>query len=188
MKLVDLDLYTDKQKLLFFILLLIIFFICAYLLFGVKTSSIDYKNMQPSDFINSCELQNDRKTYWILDDIVATFIGSSVIEKTTDNNNISYVDYYQALDEDYQKYLGKSNYLQGKLFPVKRFFDKFRIKNIEGGIDSTIKANGNIDRYYKSYDSDRYICILNTVTGETYGYIGIELNTNKNTYKIFYLK
>ena len=70
MKLVDLDLYTDKQKLLFFILLLIIFFICAYLLFGVKTSSIDYKNMQPSDFINSCELQNDRKTYWILDDIL----------------------------------------------------------------------------------------------------------------------
>ena len=179
MKLVDLDLYTDKQKLLFFILLLIIFFIC-----GVKTSSIDYKNMQPSDFINSCELQNDRKTYWILDDIVATFIGSSVIEKTTDNNNISYVDYYQALDEDYQKYLGKSNYLK----VAQEFFDKFRIKNIEGGIDSTIKANGNIDRYYKSYDSDRYICILNTVTGETYGYIGIELNTNKNTYKIFYLK
>ena len=107
-----------------------------------------------------------------------------MIEKTTDNNNISYVDYYQALDEDYQKYLGKSNYLK----VAQEFFDKFRIKNIEGGIDSTIKANGNIDRYYKSYDSDRYICILNTVTGETYGYIGIELNTNKNTYKIFYLK
>ncbi len=182
MKLIDLDLYTDKQKLLFFVSLLVILVGTIYFLFNLQSSKIEYSKIKPSDFILNYEIQNDRETYWILEDIVSGFIGSSLVEKTS-GNEISYIDYYNALDSGYQKYLGKSKYK--KL--ANSFFDKFRVNLSDGTFDGTVKTTGLIESFYKNPNDDKYICKLNTVTGETYGYIGIDLNTAKKTYTIFYI-
>ena len=182
MKLIDLNSYNDRQKLVFFVVALLVLILITYIAFRVA-KSVDYSKVQPSDYILKYEIQTDRKTYWILEDIISNYIYSSRYNET-DENNVSYVDYYEAFDSEYQKYLGKSKYL--KL--AESFFEKFRVEQSLEGSESSIKTTNLIESYYKDpSDSSRYICRLNTAKGDEFAYIGISLNTSKKTYTIFYL-
>ena len=182
MKLVDLNSYDDKQKLLFFVVALVVLILITYIVLNVA-KSVDYSKIQPSDYILKYEIQSDRKTYWILEGIISDYIYSSRYDETTETN-LSYKDYYEALDSEYQNYLGKSKYL--KL--ANSLFDKFRIEQKFDGAESGLKTTDLIESYYKDpSNSSRYLCRLNTAKSDEFAYIGITLNTSKNTYTIFYL-
>ena len=182
MKLIDLNSYNDRQKLVFFVVALLVLILITYIAFSVA-KSVDYSKVQPSDYILKYEIQTDRKTYWILEDIISNYIYSSRYNET-DENNVSYVEYYEAFDSEYQKYLGKSKYL--KL--AESFFEKFRVEQSLEGSESSIKITNLIESYYKDpSNSSRYICRLNTAKSDEFAYIGISLNTSKKTYTIFYL-
>ena len=182
MKLVDLSNFDDKQKLVFFIVVLLILILITYIAFSVAKST-DYSKIQPSDYILKYEIQTDRKTYWILETIVSNYIYSSRYDETT-KNDVSYVDYYDDLDSEYKKYLGKSKYLK----VANSFFDKFKFSSTLDGTESSIKTNNLIESYYVDpSNSNKYICKLNTASEDDFAYIGIILNTSKKTYSIFYL-
>ena len=84
--------------------------IVFYLLKNItKTSEgIDYKKTDITDLLIFSSTVKDRDIYWNLDGIVTEFISSYKSGTNKDIKETKY--YYNALDPDYKKYLGKKKY------------------------------------------------------------------------------
>lgn len=190
-KIINIDKLSTVQKIYLSIIILIIFIVGTKLFEYIRDNkdSIDYKSANIDTFLSSAEENYDRQVYWNLNDIIKKFVLSyQTIEKLDDSLLVEYNykgysldEYYKALDANYQKYLGKSGYI--KL--AKQMLSKFAAKN-ENGI--VIHADKIIEKMYKLYDEDMYICKLNTVEDSQVSYIVIKLDIEKKNYSIFYLE
>lgn len=181
-KIVDIKSLTPKQKLLFFgiclILLVVITTIALNLNIGYE--AIDYKNTDIYSFIIHSEETNDRDIYWTLDNIVSQFIGTYQSEFTKDVKNLDY--FYNALDPDYKKYLGKKKYKEISNDIITKVIGEQ--KDVFSSIPAPL-----ITTVYKLSDYDNaYICKLATQEDSASTYIGIILDTDKNKFNIFYLE
>ena len=151
-------------------------------------SNIDYKNATGEKLYLSAISNDDREIYWILNDIVSTFINSYNLELDTISNTYkekivySREDFYKVLSEEYKNKLNKKEYLNLS----KEMLEKF----IENG--SYMKENDFFEGIGKlnsvDYSQNMYICKLKTVDSSKTSYIGIKIYPNTKNYNIFYLE
>lgn len=180
LKLIDIKELSTKQKFILCCILLLLLILISNVISGLGDSkAIDYKNATSLTFLISSVEENDRNTYWILNDIITDYI----ISYQYDNSiGMSYKDYYDALTPEYKKYLGSGKYNSLS----KRFLEKFKVTS---STEETMKTFDVIDTVYKDLnDQNRYICKLKTSKEDTEAYIGIILNVKNNTYNIFYIE
>lgn len=192
MKLVDIERLNSKQKLLFFATCLVLLIVISTVLMSLRLGYdvIDYKKENAYTFIFNSTEDNDRNTYWTLNNIILPFLESYQTVENMDisdlieykYNGYSLDDYYKALDTDYKKYLGKKKYLEVS----KKMMEKMVSRNENGFV---LKKEDLIKRIYKLnlYDN-AYLCELNTVDKSSNAYIGIILDTEKSKYSIFYIE
>ena len=144
MKLIDIkENITPRQRLvlLFTILILVIVTFSFMKNFFSKKEGIDYKNIDYNNFIVESSETSDRNLYWTLNDILVPFLQSyQTVEKMDTSELIEYKytgrsleDYYDALDKNYKKYLGKEEFISKSKEMMSKVFEKndkgFVIKN-----------------------------------------------------------
>ncbi len=156
-----------------------------------KDSNVNYKEFSLDEILNSSEEIKAREEYWILNNIIYSFLSSYNLEISStglvnSNNTKTYTreSYYKVLSSDYRKYLKKSKYMEISKNMMEKFVqysnNKIYVK------DSNLISNIYLIDEYK-YGKNMYICKLNTVKIDTTSYIGIQLLEN-NTYTIFYIE
>lgn len=189
-KIVDIEGLNSKQKLLFFAVCLVLLIVFTTLLsslnFGNKV--IDYANTSIYDLLIDSEETTDRDTYWTLNGIILDFMRSyQTVEKMDTSSLVEYhytgyslEDYFKALDREYQKYLGKKNYIE----TAKNMISKMVTWNENGFV---LKEENIINTIYKMDKYDGYICLLNSENLNEETYIGIIMDKEKEEYNIFYI-
>ena len=183
MKLVDIkDNITSKQKLALGIVCLVLIIVVFSILRSVINTSdevIDYDNTDSIDLIISSSEINDRDIYWTLNGIISNFINTY---QSSYNDEIKDLDYYyNALDPNYKKFLGKKKYREVSNNLVTKVMGE------DKDIFSTI-PEPLITEVYRLNDYDNaYICRLATQNTYTEAYIGIILDTENTKYNIFYI-
>lgn len=190
-KIVDIEGLNSKQKLLFFAVCLVLLIVFTTLLsslnFGNKV--IDYANTSIYDLLIDSEETTDRDTYWTLNGIILDFMRSyQTVEKMDTSSLVEYhytgyslEDYFKALDREYQKYLGKKNYIE----TAKNMISKMVTWNENGFV---LKEENIINTIYKMDKYDGYICLLNSENLNEETYIGIIMDKEKEEYNIFYIQ
>ena len=183
MKEIDSD---KKMYLLLGVLLLIIFFIGTNILRNKRNQVIDYDNINGGqNLLNSATVTYDREVYYILDDIIGKYIQSYEFSETIEGET-SYKDYYEVLSKSYQYKLGKKKYID----IADKFLSKFLIIS-QGTMENQRNlVSFNVIRSIYQYDlkNDMYVCLVGVKDSANYGYIGIKLNRQNNTYEIFYIE
>ncbi len=182
MKLVDIKgNITSKQRLILVITALILLLIVFYLLKNItKTSEgIDYKKTDITDLLIFSSTVKDRDIYWNLDGIVTEFISSYKSVTNKDIKETKY--YYNALDPDYKKYLGKKKYneIANNLINKVMGENRDEFSSLPTPLITSLNKLNNYD--------NAYICELSTSNVNDSAYIGIILDTDKKKYNIFYI-
>lgn len=182
MKLVDIKgNINPKQRLILIITILLLLIVIFGILKSVtkKSEGIDYKNINTDDLIIESSLNNDRDVYWNLNKIVYEFINTYQSKFTKEVKEVGY--YYNALDPNYRKYLGKGKYMDKANNLITKVVGEE--KNVFSLIPEPL-----VTSVYKmdNYDS-AYICELSTQNKSNDAYIGIILDTEKKKYNIFYI-
>lgn len=180
MKLVDIKgNITSKQKLVLVITALILLLVVFYLLKNITNTSegIDYKKTDITDLLIFSSTVKDRDVYWNLDGIVTEFISS--YKSGTNVKETMY--YYNALDPDYKKYLGKKKYseIANNLINKVMGENKDEFSSLPGPLITKLNKLNDYD--------NAYICELSTSNASDSAYIGIILDTDKKKYNIFYI-
>lgn len=182
MKLVDIkDNINPKQRLILIITILILLIVIFGILKSVtkKSEGIDYKSTSTDDLMMRSSSNNDRDVYWNLNKIVYDFINTYQSKFTKEIKDVGY--YYDALDPNYRKYLGKRKYMDKANNLITKVIGE------EKDVFSLI-PKPLIVSVYKMYEYDNaYICELSTQNENDKAYIGIILNTEKKKYNIFYI-
>lgn len=193
MKLIDIkENITPRQRLilLFTILILVIVVFSFMKKFFSKKEGIDYKNVDYNNFIVESSETSDRNLYWTLNDILFPFLQSyQTVEKMDTSEFIEYKytgrsleDYYDALDKNYKKYLGKEEFISKSKEMMSKVFEKndngFVIKN-----ENIIKCIYKLNNY-----DNAYLCEINTVNDDKSAFIGIVLNSETQKFSIFYIQ
>lgn len=190
-KIVDIEGLNSKQKLVFFaiclVLLIVFTAIISSLNFGPKM--IDYKKMDVYDILIDSTETNDRETYWTLNNIILNFMKSyQTVEKMDTSKLVEYHytgysldEYFNALDPEYKKFLGKKKYLN----TAKQMISKMVTWNDNGFV---LKDEDIIDTIYKLDKYDAYLCSLKDTDLDKETYIGIILDKEKKEYNIFYIQ
>ena len=183
MKLVDIKgNITSKQKLVLGIICLVLIIVVFSILKSVVNTSdevIDYDNTDSIDLIISSSEINDRDIYCSLNRIISEFINTY---QSSYNDEIKDLDYYyNALDPNYKKFLGKKKYREVSNNLITKVMGE------EKGVFSII-PEPLITEIYRLYDYDNaYICKLATKNNDNEAYIGIILDTENTKYNIFYI-
>lgn len=157
------------------------------------------------DIVSSSKKTNNRKRYWELTSIIDTYVSSILVDEDMNKEfEYSYEDYYKLLTKEYKRGLNKKEYNELARDFVYRFAYETNDKN-----GTYKKVEYSIKDVYL-YDNDMYLCYISVDDNEmsdimrnayylnnsedvvreikTDGYIGIKLNQNNGTYKIFYLE
>lgn len=182
--------FSTKENIIIFSFLLIFLIIISVLIKKYDPfRKIDYKNITISHLLMESVVSYDRDTYWILNDILLSFLYSGTTNTISANgegseSNLYYKfsteEYYDALTDDYQKFLSEEKYLE----LANKLISNFK-ENYEVLISATNIAP--IRKVYKcnQYSGDLYLVKLNTSTNS---YIGIELFKDVAKYRIFYME
>ena len=178
MKLVDIKgNINPKQRLVLIITILLLLIVIFGILKSVtkKTEGIDYKNTNTDDLIIESTSNNDRDVYWNLNEIVYKFINTYQSKFTKEVKDVEY--YYNALDPNYRKYLGKGKYLDKANNLITKVIGEE--KDV-----FTLIPEPLITSVYKmdKYDN-AYICQLSTQNESDNAYIGIILDTENKKFK-----
>lgn len=183
MKLVDIKgNITSRQRLAFFIALLLVLVVVFTVLrnaINMKSTGIDYKKTDITDFLIYSTQTSDREIYWNLNEIVRGFVGSYQGEYNKEVKSID--DYYNALDSNYKKYLGKKKYkeLTNSLISKVVGEDKDALTTLPEPLITNV--------YKLTQYNNAYICELSTVNSEDKAYVGIIIDINEGKYNIFYI-
>lgn len=179
----------EDRKIWLFALLLIVS--TLFILLTIIKQSRDKNNIWKSydefnyaDVFLNATLVNDRTIYWSLEDIISDFVSSYTIEEVYNSeteSSITYEDYYNALSENYRKFLGKERYLEVS----SSFLKKFMIENEYEG--ASMESSGLIDSVY-SVEENVYLCNLTSKIKESSGYIVIGLNPEEKSFSIMYME
>ena len=169
----------------FLAILMVLTFILQSIM-GEK-SNIDYKIEDGRALFESGYVYDDREVYWILNDIIYTFVSSYEDELTyskineKNNNKYNRKEFYTVLSDEYKKNLSMSKYLEVS----KNMLEKFVVGN------RSLRKNNFIAQIRKlnvtNYADNMYVCKLNTENQED-SYIGIKLSPSTKNYAIFYLE
>lgn len=177
----------DKNKKLYILLgllLIIVFAIVTNLIRNNLNAKIDYSSDNVvADLLKSATITYDRETYYIMEDIITNYI-SSYSNVDLDDEQVSYEEYYDILEKTYKNKLGKSKYksVATEFFKNVEYTDEF-------GMDiHTDYITTNVIRAIYDLGDNKYLCAVGLISNIEYGYIGISLNTSKNSYEIFYLE
>lgn len=182
MKLVDIKgNINPKQRLILVITILLFLVVIFYTLKIVtkKQEGIEYKNTSIDKLIVFSTETTDRDTYWNLNSIVYDFVITYQSDFNEQVKNIEY--YYNALDPNYKKYLGKKKYTEISNNFISKVIDEE--KNQSSSVqEPLIKTVYKMDEY-----DNAYICELITKNNNEDAYIGIILDTKNKNYNIFYI-
>ena len=182
MKLVDIKgNVTSKQRLVLFVTMLVLIIVVFFVLKNInkENNGIDYNNTELSDFkINSSKI-NDRGIFWNLNEIVSNFVNSYQAEYNKETKSFGY--YYNALDPNYKKFIGKKKYLQLSNNVVTKVLGENR--DILTVLPNPVITEVNkLDKFESAY-----LCKLSTIKEDDEAYIGIVLDTQNKRYNIFYI-
>lgn len=190
-KIVDIERLNSKQKLLFLAVCLVLLIVGTTIVSSLdfEKKTIDYKKIEIYDLLIESNETNDRDDYWTLNNIILNFMKSyQTVEKMDTSNLVEYhysgaslEEYFNALDPDYKKFLGKKGYME----KAKNMISKMVTWNDNGFV---LKDEDIINTVYKMNNYDGYICSLNSYSSEESTYIGIILDKEKKEYNIFYLQ
>lgn len=180
--------YQEKIILAFALLGLMALITTVINIINNPKNNIDYENVTGEKLYLNAVSNDDREIYWILNDIVSTFINSYNLELDTISNiykeKIVYSreDFFKVLSEEYRESLSKKEYLNVS----KEMLEKF-VKN-----GSYMKENDFFEGIGKlnsvEYSQNMYICKLKTADSSKTSYIGIKIYPNTKNYNIFYLE
>lgn len=177
----------DKNKKLYIIagiLLIIAFVIATNFIKNNLNSKIDYNSDNVvADLMKSATITYDRKTYYELEGIITKYI-SSYNKEVLAEDQLSYEEYYDVLEEEYKSKLSKAKYKE----VAQIFFKSVEYTNSSSMDSMTTIVTTNIIRSIYDLGDNRYLCMVGISNNTKVGYIGIELVPSNNTYSIFYLE
>jgi len=185
-KILDYKSMTTMQKIIFYVIILFIVIILGWILRVLnvnrqleRTAIINnYNDVKDyTYFIFQGTTTNDRQLYWDLNDIIVGYIEASKYE--SDNLEFSTNNYFSALTDEYQNFLGKSKYEDIS----KQFVEKFAVGTVQ---EVNYKTQDIIENIY-DLQNDMYFCELHG-TNDKIAYIGIKLEKGNKTYQIFYIE
>lgn len=188
-KLLNIKDATYQEKLMLALAFLAILMVLTFILQSImgEKSNIDYKIEDGRALFESGYVYDDREVYWILNDIIYTFVSSYEDELTyskineKNNNKYNRKEFYTVLSDEYKKNLSMSKYLEVS----KNMLEKFVVGN------RSLRKNNFIAQIRKlnvtNYADNMYVCKLNTENQED-SYIGIKLSPSTKNYAIFYLE
>ena len=176
------DRLNKKQKIIFLatalVALILLSSILSRILNSDESKKVNYGSDTGETLITSSSISTNRIIYYELQDIVEKYINSYTVE-----SEYSYDDYYSSLSDEYKSYLSKNKYKD----LAENFLKKF---DCTDDVDSSTRVcTDTILKSVYRYDTDKYICMLNSKSGQV-AYIGILLNsTAKEKYaEIFYIE
>ncbi len=180
---------SKKQLLIIAILFLLFLMILKNVVDSFSGNNINYKTANAETFISMAQENYDRQVYWNINDIISNFVFSYQTVENMDTSSIveynyngyKLEEYYDTLDIQYKKFLGKTGFINLS----KSMLSKFAIPSDKGIKIVTEKL---IKKMYKINDQDMYFCELNTVNQDYKSYIGIKIDTVNNTFNIFYIE
>jgi len=177
------DKFKDKKLyLLMGILVILILIVLRSLITSQNDAIINYNEVTSGLYIvQKGKVTKDREVYYIIQDILidmsSAYTESELVETTID-------EYYDVLNKSYRNYIGKTKYLE----LINNFFNKLTYTDTSGmGVYTYIQITGTIKGIYE-IDKDTYICILQLTDTSDFGYFGVKLNPDDNTFEIFYLE
>ena len=181
MKLVDIKgNITSKQRLLLMITFLVIIVVVFSFFKNInkKVEGIDYKKNGINNLLLYSKEVTDRDIYWNLDGIVSDFLNSYQSEYNKDIKSLNY--YYNALDPNYKKYLGKSKYKELANGVITKVLgeEKDMLSALPQPVIIEVRALNDYN--------NAYMCKLATKNDED-AYIGIILDIENTRYNIFYI-
>ncbi len=191
-KIIDINKFTLKEKIALGIICIILLSIGTSIIsnIGKEDNNIDYKNFNIDDILVYSTETKTREEYWILNDIIYSFLSS--YNKEISPNGILNIEqssvytresYYKVLSNSYRKYLSKSKYMDLSKTMMEKFISyKENKKQIK--TENLIEKIFILDDF--KYGQNMYLCKLNTERENTTSYIGIKLLEN-NSYSIFYI-
>lgn len=182
MKFVDIKENTSPtQKLLLIVMLLILLAACFYGFRSLTSNKgiIDYKIADSNYFIFNSEETTDRDVYWNLEEILSKYLGSYQSEYNNEVENVEY--YYNSLDNNYKKFLGKKKYIEISNNIIQKMVGDTK----EGMVSLPAQIIKNV--YKVNIDNNMYLCKLNTLDENDNAHVGIILNTERKEYSIFYI-
>lgn len=177
------DKIRDKKLyLLMGILVILILIVLRSLITSQNDAIVDYDEITSGiQIIQKGEVTKDREVYYIIEDIL-TNLSSAYGESELGENSIE--SYYDVLNKSYKHYIGKTKYLE----LINNFFSKLTYTDSSGmGVYSNIQTTGAIKEIYE-LDKDTYISVLSLNDSTSYAFIGVKLDTDMNTFEIFYLE
>lgn len=184
---------SNKSLLIILVFVLILFILASYFLKSDKTNGLDYDNTNILQLFYSGTEVTDRKTYYILEDIIINYLNSYTNAKDKNGNQVSleveskytYEEYYDTLLDSYKDYLGKKQYIE----VADKFMNKFFVES--GDEDIEIHFFMDTDKVLKEITTigeNQYICRLYSSYNNKEAYIGIKLDTKNNEYRIFIIE
>lgn len=171
----------QKLKLVVLILVLILLLVLVNILKNIKYQDKiwNYSKINSAlEVINEGKPISDRKLYYELENIIIRFIVSNTGTEATKKNygveyDTTYEDYYSILTDSYKRHLSKQEYNE----LVKSILDKFNAASMD--------LNGILQMIIM-YEDNKYLCLLSNK--QQFAYFGVKLNSNNNSYEIFYLE
>lgn len=185
-KLINLKGMNSKQKIIFGIMVVIILILLIWILRlsreekRVKKYALveDYSKVQNASYFSiQGDITYDRQLYWDLNDIISGFISSVRYRDSKKNYTID--TYFSALTDEYQFYLGESKYEE----LANTFINKFKFKGVQ---EVSYKTTNIINKIYE-LPNNMYLCEL-VGHNDQKANIGIVLNKDVKTFKIFYIE
>ena len=191
-KIIDIGEISLKEKIALGIVCIILLSIGTSIIsnIGKKDNNIDYKNFNIDDILVYSTETKTREEYWILSDIIYSFlssynkeIGSNGILNSEQGSIYTRESYYKVLSSSYRKYLSKSKYMDLSKTMMEKFISYKDNKK-------QIKTENLIEKIYIlddfKYEKNMYLCKLKPEKSDVTSYIGIQLLEN-NSYNIFYI-
>lgn len=150
-----------------------------------KTFQWDYDNIiSAEEVLSNGEIITDRNLYWNLKEIIYTYISTmqddELDEINSDNEKVTYLDYYGVLSKKYKKHLNKSDYENIANIFINKFLE-------EDHLGYKYVSDFIIQDIYK-YDDNMYLCVLLEEYTQVKGYIGIQLDREQSKFSIFYIE
>lgn len=185
-KIIDFKKMNQKQRLVFIAIIAIILIIITWI-FSIFRDNYDVQKNAIVDnysqigsytyFSLQGTTTNDRKIYWDLNDIIASYINSARYQN--EENEFSLKNYYDALTAEYKWHLGETGYTN----LANNFVNRFKVEN---EYIVNYKTSNIINEIYE-LPNNMYLCELNGVNNQK-AYIGIILNGSDKTFQIFYIE
>ncbi len=151
-------------------------------------TEINYNDQSVKSLYTHSVPVKDRDVYWVLNDIISTFIDSYNKELLTvsdaQKQEILYSreDFYTVISDEYKKELSKKEYLEVSKKMLEKFIENDEVMKSSDFISTIKKLDSSI------YSENMYICKLKTVDNSTESYIGIQVYPDSKSYNFFYLE